>query len=170
MKLIELTQGKIALVDDEDFEMLSQFKWCAAKFGRVTKIFYAWTSKPRSFMHHMILGLPTCGLVTDHLNGNGLDNRRLNIRHVTNRENSINKHHKNKTSKYPGVTIDKRYNKWSSRIKINGKDKSLGYFIDEESAFFAYKIAFKELTGNEIYLNHLSQIRDDDLQQHDERR
>jgi len=82
MKEIQLTQNKVALVDDEDFEYLNQFKWCAAK---LSGIFYAVRNAPRDgkrymyFMHRVIMQTPD-GMQTDHKSGETLDNRRCNLR------------------------------------------------------------------------------------------
>lgn len=92
MKKIPLSQGLFALVDDEDYERVSQYKWCASKESRGTK-FYAirWEringKQTKIRMHRFILGLPPgkqCshyqnGLVVDHVNGNSLDNRKCNL-------------------------------------------------------------------------------------------
>jgi len=92
MKEIPLSQGLVALVDDEDFERVNQFKWCASKESRGTK-FYAirWQringKQTKIRMHRFILGLPPgkeckhyqSGLVVDHVNGNSLDNRKRNL-------------------------------------------------------------------------------------------
>lgn len=140
MREIPLTRGKVALVDDEDFEHLSHFKWNAHKCRNT---YYA-TRQSRVAdgrarfirMHIEIVGTPV-GMVTDHINGNGLDNRRKNLRIVTNRENAQNRHVL-KTSKYPGVTWQKEPGKWSARIMIDGRVRSLGLFSDEEKAADAY--------------------------------
>ena len=106
-KKIELTQGKFAIVDDGDFEWLNQHKWSAQK-GRNT--YYAIRGvrengkHKRIYMHIEILGKKN-GLQIDHMNGNGIDNRRTNLRHVTSRQNRQNLHI-NKSSKYPGVYFD----------------------------------------------------------------
>ena len=141
IKQIPLTQEKFALVDDEDYEYLNQWKWCAYKAG---KCFYATRSCgiPNStkrfllLMHHAVIGKKE-GLEVDHINGNGLDNRRENLRHVTHRQNAQNKHI-NKSSKYPGVCWSKNAKAWESGARINGKIKYLGYYPSEIEAFNAY--------------------------------
>lgn len=79
--------------------------------------------------------------MTDHLNGDGLDNRRENLRHVTNRQNQQNQH-VGRSSKHPGVCWDRRDGKWRAVIHIEGRQKPLGYFTTEQAAAEAYnKIA-----------------------------
>ena len=145
MKEIFLTQGKVALVDDEDFERLNQFKWQAVKNG---KTIYGTRSKQQCiiYMHHEIIGKPPKGFETDHGNGNGLDNQRYNLKFVTHRQNCQNKKNgKKKTSQYPGVCWKKRTRKWQVGIQINGKNKHLGYFVDEKKAFEVYEQAVKNI-------------------------
>ena len=150
MKEIPLTQGKVAIVDDEDYKYLSQFKWCAHK---VYNIFYAVRNiredgKQKTLqMHTAILGRKD-GFECDHINGNGLDNRRSNLRLVTHRQNEQNRH-KKKTSKYPGIYWNKQNKKWEALIRINGKRIHLGLFNDEYKAYLAYCKAVKEMTGQE---------------------
>jgi hypothetical protein len=145
MMEIPLSQGKIAIVDDADYGWLSQWKWCA--FRSEKELFYATRSesvgvglnKQRHIrMHHAIIGKPSKGFVSDHINGNGLDNRRENLRHVTHRENCQNKHC-SKSSRYPGVCWHKHEQKWMARIGVGGKSIFLGYFISEEDAAQKYK-------------------------------
>ena len=141
-KEIELTQGQVALVDDEDYEELNQYNWCA-HWSEDTKSYYAIrnTSKTEGKktirMHRFIMNVTEKSIEVDHKNGNTLDNRKQNLRLVTSRENSQNMHMK-KTSIYPGVCYDKRANKWKSYIRINGKRLHIGYFINECKAFDAY--------------------------------
>ena len=141
MKEIKLTQGKVALVDDDDFEYLNQWKWHARKDCNT---YYARRTKNRIplYMHHDIIGKPIKGIVTDHIDGNGLNNQRYNLRHITHRQNGQNRHGK-KTSQYVGVRLFR--NKWESQITINGKSKYLGLFIKEKDAHEAYKKALDHL-------------------------
>lgn len=143
MKEILLTQGKVALVDDEDYPELSKFKWYAHKDYNTL---YALRKSSRVNgkqhtipMHSVILGTPK-GMETDHINGNGLDNRRENLREVTTRENAQNRHTP-KTSKYPGVTWHKQRGKWQANIRVAGKLNYLGLYGDEETAGIVYAMA-----------------------------
>ena len=149
MKEISLTQNKIAMVDDDVYEELNQFKWHAAK---IRNTFYARRMLPTIngkrgtiHMHHEVMGLPPKGLMPDHEDGNGCNNQRYNLRFVTNRQNSQNKKNVKKTSKYPGVWWVKNRGKWQSAIIVNKKRKHLGSFADEKKAFEVYKKAVNAL-------------------------
>ena len=149
MKEIELTLGQVAIVDDEDFEELNQNKWFATKSA---KTFYARRNSPwingkhyAIRMHHQIIGKPPKGLMVDHINGEGTDNRRENLRFVTNRQNCQNINHKKRSSEYPGVSWYGPRNKWVAMINLKGKTKNLGYSTDEKEAFEFYRQAVNEL-------------------------
>lgn len=139
MKEIELNRGKIALVDDADYEWLSQYKWSTLQ---VRHLCYAQRSfkagdKTKSItMHRFITDCPP-KMIIDHIDGNGLNNQRSNLRIVTRRQNQQNRH-ENKTSIYPGVNWNFKRNKWEAGIRINGKTKHLGYFDFELEAFKIY--------------------------------
>ena len=144
MKTIPLTKGYEAMVDDSDYEMLNKFKWCAI-IGRSGA--YARRLLPKvdgkhgiQRMHRVIMGLPDTGFPhVDHINGNTVDNRKCNLRIVTNRQNHMNRHpKKHKTSKYPGVYWADRDQRWVAQAQINGKHISIGYFKLEEDARLAY--------------------------------
>ncbi len=145
MKKIKLTQNKVALVDDEDYEYLNQFKWCAHKD---TKTYYAkrWVNTNTMItMHHEIIGYPPVGFETDHKSGNGLNNQRYNLRNVTHRQNCQNKKNIIKASRYPGVSWHNQTKKWRARIWINVASKHLGLFFTEIEAFNAYRNAVHAL-------------------------
>ena len=96
-------------------------------------------------MHRAIMEI-TSKLQTDHINGNGLDNRRKNLRVCTHQENVINsRKQKNNTSGYKGVGWEKRRKKWIARITKSGKNKYLGQFDTAKQAYAAYCEAAKEL-------------------------
>ena len=156
VKQILLTQGKFAIVDDEDFEWLNQWRWCAARAGdRWYAVRLLYQSSPRSkknlFMHREILGLKRKdGKQTDHVNHNGLDNRRCNIRKCSNTQNQYNqKPRKGCSSKYKGVSWSKVCEKW--KVAIN--HIHLGYFDNEIEAVKVYDKTAKELFGEFAYTN-----------------
>ncbi len=142
MKQIELTQGKVAIVDDEDYEWLNQWKWYALKHRST---FYAvrnvdnYPKQKKVYMHREILK-PATYLFTDHINRNGLDNQRHNLRPVTNAQNQWNQ-----IKKYNGVTWHKKDQKWVVRIRHNGKRFYLGGFDNRGKAIEVYKKAIIRL-------------------------
>ena len=140
-KEITLTKGMKALVDDEDYDLINSLKWGASKSFQTHYARRRPSKKlPLACMHHMLIGKPPEGMVTDHIDGNGLNNTRHNLRHVSHRVNCQNRHYQ-KTSKYPGVSWSKQKNKWRSRM-TKGKDEfHLGHFISEEDAYCAYSIS-----------------------------
>lgn len=154
-KQIKLTQNKVALVDDEDYEWLNQFKWYACKYGVQ---YYALRKYPRKqkilYMHREILKLtPNDGKLSDHINHNGLDNRRNNLRIVTRIENQWNRRSFKGESKYRGVSKYKRSNKWRARLTRLDKEYYLGYFDNEIYAAKAYDRKAKEIFGEFAVLN-----------------
>ena len=143
MKKIPLGQsGKFALVDDEDYVFLMQWDWFLSKAG------YAVRSKilgkegekyiRKTFWMHREVNVTDEKYQTDHINCDKLDNRRKNLRSATAKENQGNKRPQRGTSAYKGVGWVERRKKWRSYIKINGKQKSLGYFSYQEEAAIAY--------------------------------
>jgi hypothetical protein len=144
-KEIELTQGYKAIVDDDMFDELNKHKWCVHKM-RKNNTMYA-TRLVR--IHHIVMGFPEKGYVIDHINGNGLDNRRENLRVITTGQNTTWRTiQKNNTSGYRGVSWHKAKQRWDAKIKVNGHAIHLGRFINKEDAAHAYdeaaKIYFKE--------------------------
>jgi hypothetical protein len=145
MKEILLTQGMVAFVDDEDFEELNKFTWCAMKIkntfyaARSIHIAGAGNKSIHPYMHRILL-TPTKDRQIDHINGNGLDNRRENLRVVTSRQNSQNRHTP-KSSKYPGVSFNKSISKWRVMLRWNRKNRYLGDYKNEVDAATVYRVA-----------------------------
>lgn len=142
MKYIELTQGKRALVDNADFEYLNQWKWYYS--GRLRGTSYAVRRGPEQtkiYMHKLIVNKP--GFYTDHIDGNGLNNQRSNLRYATNQQNQANtsKQINNKTG-YKGVYASR--NKWRARLHILRKGIDGGTYDTKEEAAIAYnRLAIK---------------------------
>jgi hypothetical protein len=143
MKRIKLTQGKFALVDGEDYDWLMTWKWYAHNHGHT---FYA-VARSGEFkisMHRLLMLYPRATYVVDHIDHNGLNNQKSNIRVVTQRGNLWNLK-RGGTSRYKGVCWDKRSRKWLAQIVISNRKKGLGYFKVEEDAAYAYLRAIKKL-------------------------
>lgn len=156
-KSIPLTQGKYAIVDADNYEWLMQWKWSYRDGYAKRSVHIPMAAGLRKqvpiTMHGVIL--PPCnGLVPDHINGNGLDNRRENLRLATQQQNMWNrKPVKNSSSKYKGVSWRKSTGYWIANIKLDGKQKHLGCFWSEEDAARAYNKAAKEMHGEFAKLN-----------------
>jgi len=144
MKEIKLTQGKVALVDDEDYEWLNQWKWHAMP-SKSKRNFYAVRNEKQEnghrtiYMHVFIMG-KIIGLKVDHGDCDELNNQRYNLRHCTHQENCRNaKHRINCSSEYKGVFWDGKMKKWRASIRVNGKANHLGFFDIETDAAEAYR-------------------------------
>lgn len=142
MKEIVLSQGKVAIIDDCDFERVNQFKWSYSlvQSGIEYALRNAEVNGKRTsiLLHRFILGNIPEGMVVDHKNGNGLDNRRENLRICTRSQNNINKRKKGTTSKYKGVYFEKARNKFRSHIVVESKIIFLGRYETELEAALAY--------------------------------
>lgn len=159
MKEIQLNKEKVAFVDDEDFERLNEFKWIAWKRPNQEKWYALKDSRREKYetsadrkMEHHIIDVP-CGLMVDHKNGNGLDNRKENLRIATYQENAFNrkKASSKTTSRFKGVT--RKGNKWQASIGVDRKTIYLGRYDNEESAAAAYDKKATELHGQYASLN-----------------
>lgn len=139
MKQLPLTKGKFAIVDDEDFDIVNKWKWyyqtdrekesrsggCAARYRNIR-------------MHRFLLNVSENEIV-DHKNGNGLDNRRSNLRVCTKSQNAMNsKGKKGTVSGIKGVSWNR--GKWVAFIQVNGKLNIIDRFLTKEAAAWAYKI------------------------------
>lgn len=130
MKVIHLTNGKECLVDDEDYEYLNQWSWGEGSWG------YARRGKPKHedgrssiiLMHRVILKVPD-NLLSDHIDGNRLNNQKSNLRIATPSENQMNKSKRvDNKSGFIGVSFDNYNKKWKAQAMLNGRQKFLGLF------------------------------------------
>jgi hypothetical protein len=165
VKEIQLTRGKVAIVDDEDYKWLSKHKWYAVKRGNM---FYAVRKSSRVdggqkniLMHREIMGLKPGDPDVDHRDGDGLNNQRMNLRKASKSQNAMNMKTRYGMSKFKGVSWNKRDKKWQVRIGIDGKQKHLGNYDCEEDAARAYDEKAIELFGEYARLNFRVMGRDE---------
>ena len=157
---IALNRGKYAIVDVRDYGWLSKSHWFVQDgqrtFYAVRRVTVREGGKQQVvWMHREIIGAAD-GEFVDHINHNGLDNRRANLRKATRAQNA---QHRRKPrvkskSKYKGLCWQKRTGKWHSRIHVNGVHKFIGSFTDEHEAAKAYDDAAKKYHGEFAVLNH----------------
>jgi hypothetical protein len=157
VKEIPLTQGFVALVDDTDYAAAVRFRWCVqTRDGgirryarRRTRVWEPFTSNQIT-LHQWLTGWPN----TDHINGDGLDNRRANLRLATCAQNSANRRRsKNNTSGFKGVSWRKDLKCWAAHIRDNGHANHLGMFEKPEEAARAYDAAALTVWGEFASLN-----------------
>lgn len=170
MKQIPLTKGLFALIDDEDFEWLSQIKWHAHKDSNTKDTYYAYCKHPDKnstlAMHRIILGITDPAILIDHRNGNALDNQRDNLRISTHAQNMQNQKINSKnTSGFKGVGFRKDSGLWRARISVNGKRITLGHFNTAEEAAIAYNEAAEneKFYGAFARLNKISNFQKPDI-------
>lgn len=128
-KKISLGNNQFAIVDDEDFELISKLKWhiqpaCNGREGyAVTKI----------RMHRVIINAPH-GAMVDHINGDSLDNRKCNLRLCTNAQNQQNTEARGGSSRHKGVSFNKKSGKWLAGFLFEGRRYYCGLWDDEDDA------------------------------------
>ena len=144
MKQIPLSNGGFALVDDDDYPFLSQWKWKRHPQGYASRT--SW--KPHKWitiLMHRLINKTGKGFETDHINGDKLDNRKANLRNVTHSQNERNKPlRSDNTSGYKGITWDKARQKWQAKTKHDRKMRNLGRFDTPEEAHAVYEAYVSE--------------------------
>ena len=158
MKEIKLTQGYVALVDDEDFERVNQFKWYAyvKHLYRKSGSVYAQrrVQKSTQQMHRFIIGVTDSKVKVDHEDRNGLNNQRFNLRAPTDGQNGHNsKVYETNKSGFKGVSWHKLHKKWQARISVNDRGIHLGLFTDPLEAACAYDMAAVKYFGEFAHCN-----------------
>ena len=142
-KKIPLSKGKFAIVDDDDFEYLSQWGWCVQSAGRDKRHYAIRTvhtkGKTSTVRMHRVIMSARRGSQIDHIDGNGLNNTRGNLRFCTTSQNGRNRGKNSRnTSGYKGVTWDKTKNAWKAQIVVKRKLINLGFFNLPDNAARAY--------------------------------
>lgn len=152
---VPLTKGYVAIVDDADYNEITRWKWSYSGGYAVRKVQTERGTKSLG-MHQQLMGTPA-GMVTDHINGDKLDNRRSNLRVCTYGQNTANRpaDRDNKHSPYKGVTLRKgrKANPWSAWITSGGRRQYLGVFPTAKQAARAYNAAAIEIHGEFAWLN-----------------
>jgi len=155
---IPLTQGQYAIVDPDDYVSLATYKWRICK-TKGKNVLYAERSirlpsgkYSRILMHRQIFSVPE-GFVIDHINRNGLDNRKANLRPATVAQNAQNARKRKNRSGYKGVWFARDKGLWRAAIWHNNKRKHLGYFDNEIDAALSYDSAAKKHHGEFASLN-----------------
>lgn len=148
--------GRVAFVDDEDYDLVIAHKWCITESGpgvppyAVTSIGTSRRNRKMVRMHMLITG----NALTDHVNRDTLDNRRENLRSATQLQNQRNRPGwRNSRSRYKGVDVHKPTGRWRARIRTDGGRLNLGLFDSEEDAARAYDGAARQHHGEFAFLN-----------------
>jgi len=154
VSLIPLTQSAHAIVDNEDLELLDGYRWSLTA-RRQLRYARRYVGRKAVYMHREIMNAPA-GMQIDHINGNGLDNRKVNLRLCNCSQNQRNARKRKKTtSRFKGVSWNN--NRWRARIYFNGEQITIGRFKSELEAAKAYDKKAVELFGEFANPNFPSQ-------------
>ncbi len=153
MQEIQLTKGRVTIVDDEDYDWLTTWKWCTSQGYAARSV--ASDHVDVIYMHRLLLAAPP-KMVVDHINLDKLDNRRSNLRLCTRSQNCYNRPaSKSSRSGVKGVFWDNEKGKWLSQICVSGKRIHIGRFNSMEEAARAYNDAARDVFGQYAYINPL---------------
>lgn len=154
MKEIPLSRGRVALIDDEDYERVSAIGAWVVQLDEHTA--YARHNECSDGVRSAILmhSLITGWAYVDHRNGDGLDNRRANLREATHAQNMGNKRlYRTNTSGFKGVTYERRGGRWVASIQVNGRKRYLGTFASPQEAAHIYDTAALSAWGEFARIN-----------------
>lgn len=151
IRYVPLTQGKFAIVDARDYARVSQYNWCVSRKG--STIYAYRKDHGKNVYLHQFLMKPPPGKVVDHIDGNGLNDRRSNLRVVDRRLNQLNCRPSVRSSRFKGVRLSPWTRKWYAAITLDGHTIRLGPFDKEIEAARAYDRKAHELFGEYAYLN-----------------
>lgn len=156
---IQLTKGETAIVDADDYDRVSIYRW---HVSRNSRIHYARRSgvdpktgkKTTQYLHRFILDYHGQSQI-DHIDNDGLNCRKYNLRVATVSQNQMNRYSRNKnnTSGYKGISWHAGAGRWRARVHINGRRKHIGFFGSPEAAAKAYDTVIKEMHGDFARLN-----------------
>lgn len=155
MKEIVLSQGKNAIVEDEDFENVAGHKWTLQR-GRRTLYAYRFEKangkKIKTYLHRELMGAKK-GESVDHIDGDGLNCVKSNMRKCSAQQNSFNQGPRGGSSKFKGVSLSKKRGAWEAYIHIGYQKKRLGHFVAETQAAAAYDAAARLFFGKFAQVN-----------------
>ena len=157
-KIVDLTQGIFALVDNEDFDRIASHKWQAFQVKGTWYAQRRGNSRNETVLMHRLILNPPDGLEVDHIKHHEfyIDNRKKNLRLASRAENSRNTRKKrNASSSFKGVCWVEDHKKWKAVCHTRGKNYFLGYFSTEQEAAKAYNEGAKKHFGEFALLNTL---------------
>lgn len=141
-----LAKGLTAIIDKEDYELVSPYRWNFNNGAVTTNIVSGNGKRTTLKMHRLILGLPPNRPIVDHINGNQLDNRKSNLRVCDHSSNLMNRgKNRNNKSGYKGVFWSKAAKKWAAQVSVKGKKYHLGLYDSPTEAHKAYIEKSKEV-------------------------
>lgn len=163
MREIALTRGFIALIDDRDYERVSNLKWnatittrgqvyatCTQRIGKGRK-----GKKVNIKMHRFVLGITDRRVEVDHIDGDALNNQKSNLRRCSHQQNMANmRQHRDASSRFKGVSFHKASGLWRATIQ----KRHLGYFKSDQEAALAYNTAARKTFGRYARLNRVGDV------------
>lgn len=156
--IVPLTHGYEAVIDAEDIDRVSAYTWRAVEDKNTV---YAVTlrkaegkgRREKLSLHRFVLGVSDPSVKVDHIDGDGLNNTKRNLRFATSQQNAMNMRVRGKGCVYKGVSKYKHYQKWAASIRVDGKQRHIGYFDSPEDAARAYDDAARVAFGEYAALN-----------------